>query len=112
MMGACRHCGEGVDEDGYSSCDCHKPRQPCDLCHNDVVEDSLCEMISFNFQEVVFCDDCEEYFYETQDMWWQNMSEDYHDYLFDIHETVQKLEYEQRFIPSESEIKIGDTDAS
>ena len=92
VMRGCNKCGEQPDEDGYASCDCHRPREYCDICNEYVIEDTLDEKIAFDFKTIVFCEDCEENFYEEQNMWWQQMSEDYHDLLYEIHQTIEMIQ--------------------
>ena len=81
-----------MDEDGYADCDCGKPRTYCSCCGKSVLEDRMQESIGFDFQTHEFCEDCEDHFYEQQDMWWWQVAEDYHDLLYEIHQTVEMIE--------------------
>ena len=58
---------------------------------NPFYKERMQESIGFNFQSHEFCDGCEEYFYEQQDMWWWQVAEDYHDLLYEIHQTIEML---------------------
>ena len=91
-MPSCRQCGASADEDGYADCDCGKPRTYCSCCGESVLQERMQESIGFNFQSHEFCDGCEEYFYEQQDMWWWQVAEDYHDLLYEIHQTIEMIQ--------------------
>ena len=90
-MPRCSYCGESADEDGYANCDCGKPRCYCPNCDESVLQDRMQESVGFDFRTYEFCDGCEENFYEQQDMWWWQIAEEYHDLLYEIHQTVEML---------------------
>jgi hypothetical protein len=92
IVPSCRQCGAGVDEDGYADCDCGRPHTYCPCCGESVLEDCMQESVGFDFKTQEFCEDCEENFYEQQDMWWYQVAEDSDDLLYEIHQTIEMIQ--------------------
>lgn len=79
MIMRCPICGEGPDEDGHGSCDCHIERVLCDFCNDPIREDLLMVYVRHNYKEVWHCPDCIEGIGEEEDEWWLSLAEDYRD---------------------------------
>ena len=85
-MRGCNVCGEGPDEDGCASCDCHKPRIMCEACNELVREDAALLFYKYTHEEIIHCEDCLDYLSEQDEEWWFAVAEEY----FLIHETIRE----------------------
>ena len=86
VMRGCRICGEGPDEDGGPSCDCHIERIYCECCGDAVREDLALTFYKYNYEEVIHCESCLDYLVEEDEIWWAELAEEY----FIIHDSIQE----------------------